>query len=329
MEPFFTIVLPIYNAKKYIKETIDSIMNQDFNDFELLLVDDGSSDGSGEIAKHIASLYGNAKYFKKANGGICNARNYGLKKSSGRYIMFCDHDDIFEPQILRSVYDILKKKKSDILKFSYLTSVVVNNNILKQYENHCFNQCITSTDLKNNYTQFNNFINTIWNGAYSRKFLDENGIEFDEDIKYGQEDVIFNLKVLNCNCHISMFNRKGYHHFIRYGQSTSRKFNINKLEAIIKSLRLEKNFLNPLKAEMKIALTGKYIRSYFVSIGMIHNPFNKNDIKTNFLEFKNELPQIKYTELIKQSRNHMKDVVKIFLFYIRAYRILIKIMGIQ
>lgn len=93
MNPIISIIVPVYNGDKYLSRCVDSILNQTFQDWELLLVDDGSTDKSGEICDEYAIKDKRIKAFHKKNGGVSSARNYGIKHIEGEWIMFCDADD--------------------------------------------------------------------------------------------------------------------------------------------------------------------------------------------------------------------------------------------
>ena len=93
MNPEISIIVPVYNVEKYLKRCIDSILNQSFTDFELILVDDGSTDNSGEIIDEYAIKDERIKVIHKENGGLSSARNVGIEYSKGNYIAFVDSDD--------------------------------------------------------------------------------------------------------------------------------------------------------------------------------------------------------------------------------------------
>lgn len=98
--PAISIIIPIYNAEKYLRLCIESILSQQFEDFELLLINDGSRDGSLEICNEYAAKDGRIKVFDKPNGGVSSARNLGLDNASGEYVMFVDSDDRLAPDAL-------------------------------------------------------------------------------------------------------------------------------------------------------------------------------------------------------------------------------------
>ena len=107
--PKVSVVVPVYNAEKYIDRCIDSILSQTFEDFELILVDDGSPDKSGKICDNYAAKDNRVKVIHKQNGGVSTARNVGIENSTGEYIMFVDSDDYIDNQML----EVLLQKTSD------------------------------------------------------------------------------------------------------------------------------------------------------------------------------------------------------------------------
>ena len=107
-----SIIVPIYNAKDYILETVASVQAQTYTDWELLLVDDGSTDGTGEmLSRHLAQLQDpRIKFLPKENGGAAKARNYGLKQAAGRYVAFLDADDLWTEDKLEKQLAFLEAK---------------------------------------------------------------------------------------------------------------------------------------------------------------------------------------------------------------------------
>jgi len=95
--PLVSIIVPVYNGEEYLQETIHSILSQDYQNIELLLINDGSSDGSEKLIKAIAENESKIRYYSKENGGVACARNYGIDKAQGDLIAFCDQDDLWLP----------------------------------------------------------------------------------------------------------------------------------------------------------------------------------------------------------------------------------------
>ena len=113
--PLVSIIVPVYNAREYIEKCIDSILMQSFDDFELIVVDDGSSDGSGEICDIYAKRDGRIKVIHKKNEGLVRARKDGFYISAGRYIAFVDADDWIEPDMMNSLYSKMVEENVDIV----------------------------------------------------------------------------------------------------------------------------------------------------------------------------------------------------------------------
>ena len=95
-----SIIVPVYQVEKYIRQCVDSILAQTFTDFELILVDDGSKDGSGQICDEYAAMDRRVKVIHKENGGLSDARNRGMDQAAGNYFMFIDSDDYIAPTML-------------------------------------------------------------------------------------------------------------------------------------------------------------------------------------------------------------------------------------
>lgn len=118
----FSIIVPVYNAEKYLNECIESILNQTFKDYELILVDDGSKDESGEICDRFSDGNDFISVLHKENGGQISARRLGLKNAKGEYCLFCDSDDFLELDALEKINKIIEQSKPDIIiynAFSY------------------------------------------------------------------------------------------------------------------------------------------------------------------------------------------------------------------
>lgn len=114
MTPELSVIIPVYNTEKYIKECVDSIINQTFKDYEIILVDDASTDGSGRICNDYAEKYDFIKTIHKEHGGPTHTRKAGLKEARGVYVSFIDSDDYIEPEMYGFLMDKLIKYDADI-----------------------------------------------------------------------------------------------------------------------------------------------------------------------------------------------------------------------
>ena len=115
MKPLISIIVPIYNVEKYLSRCINSVLSQTFPDFELLLIDDGSTDKSGYICDGYAQKDSRIKVFHIENGGVSAARNYGLDNARGEWITFVDADDWIDKDMYYKLYNIWKIKSISLL----------------------------------------------------------------------------------------------------------------------------------------------------------------------------------------------------------------------
>lgn len=124
-----SIIVPVYNVSKYLAKCLDSLLFQDLesDEYEIIVVNDGSTDNSGDIAKQYADKYSNIILIEQENQGLSGARNTGIKLAKGEYIQFVDSDDYLEPNVLKTLADKMESDNLDILRFNY-------QNVNEQYE---------------------------------------------------------------------------------------------------------------------------------------------------------------------------------------------------
>lgn len=185
----FSIIVPVYNVEKYLNECIKSILNQTFNNYELILINDGSTDES----KKICQLYeSNSKvcFIDINNSGVSNARNVGLKQAKGEYVLFVDSDDCLKENALEKIDQELNQD-IDLLIFS---SEKIYTNAKK--EKILKNEFIEKNEalkllLKNDY-----FCGYVWNKVFKRKIINNNKLKFNTKI-FMNEDLLFCFNYIN------------------------------------------------------------------------------------------------------------------------------------
>ena len=116
-----SIIVPVYNVKAYLQKCVDTLLDQDLelSDYEIILVDDGSTDGSGILCDGLAATHGNVRVIHRENGGLSAARNTGILAASGEYLQFVDSDDYLNPAVLKGLLGQAKTQELDILRFNY------------------------------------------------------------------------------------------------------------------------------------------------------------------------------------------------------------------
>ena len=121
-----SIIMPVYNSEKYIKNAVLSVLNQTYKNLELIAVDDGSTDNSLEILNNIKKEDSRLKVYAKENGGISSARNYGIDRATGEYIGFIDNDDEYVPELIADNIKLIVKYNAEIIKFNKIKRILIN-----------------------------------------------------------------------------------------------------------------------------------------------------------------------------------------------------------
>lgn len=193
-----SIIIPIYNGEKYIERCLYSVQKQTYKDFEVLLIDDGSTDNSKKICKQFVERDNRFLYFYKNNGGAGTARNFGLEKCSGEYVVFPDCDDWVDERYLEILYNQMIEMNLDLCICNsrhYDNDGTTKKNKKKYYGNDIFFQ--TNESVKENYLMLLKlgFVQGPSDKIYRMSIIKENNLKFPA-LKRSQ-DVVFNLDYLN------------------------------------------------------------------------------------------------------------------------------------
>lgn len=181
--PEISIIVPVYNTEKWLRRCVDSILAQTFKDFELLLIDDGSTDNSGTICDEYVGKGPRVRVFHKSNGGVSSARNLGLNNVRGKYIAFCDSDDWVENNYLSVL--------SDNDKCCY--TVVIERHALNEQRKIISKSIEESAVIILKY--FCPYFQTPYNKLFLNSIIQEGNIRFDEAFRVG-EDILFNIQYI-------------------------------------------------------------------------------------------------------------------------------------
>lgn len=176
MNDLISVIVPIYNVEKYLKKCIESLINQTYDNLEIILVDDGSPDGCGKICDEYALMDGRIHVIHKENGGLSDARNAGIDFAKGQYFMFVDSDDYINVNMVKSLYDAILFFQADLAICRYKN--VFDDEIMDYTgacnENDAF--VITKEDYLSTYEYYHDrkseFI-VAWNKLYSRRLFDD------------------------------------------------------------------------------------------------------------------------------------------------------------
>lgn len=141
-EPLITVIVPVYKVEKYLHNCVDSVINQTYKNWELILVDDGSPDNCPQICDHYAAKDRRIKVIHKANGGVSSARNMAIDNAQGEYVAFLDSDDFWHADYLKILLDLSVKYSADIVQCSFIRGIetvfpIINKKVkVKSFDNH-------------------------------------------------------------------------------------------------------------------------------------------------------------------------------------------------
>ena len=193
-KPAISVIIPVYNAQDGIKRCVDSLLNQSFNNFEIILLNDGSKDNSLNILKEYELKYSFVRVIDKQNEGVAVTRNKGILLAEGEYTMFMDNDDFVDSDYIETFYQAIHEKKLDLVIGGYKR---INQD----------NQIIFSQDIQQSeWSKY--IIMAPWAKVYRTEFLKTNNLEF---FDYGiGEDIVFNLAAYKTTDKIGLLDYKGY-----------------------------------------------------------------------------------------------------------------------
>lgn len=240
---FVSVIVPIFNAEKYIEKGIENLLNQTTKEIEIILVDDGSTDNSGKICDQYGELQ-NVKVLHKKNGGLCTARNAGLVHAEGKYISFMDADDYMDLNAYEEIINVLKNNDIDILDFGwrYISDTgEKTENFHENPKNVLLDKEYIKTEilppLLNLQEDRSKFVyDFAWNKIYKKEIIDEYQIEFDKK-RRTWEDRIFIVEFLKYSRNYYCMDQCFYN-YVSVQQSLSRRYNSQYLELILRNYNL-------------------------------------------------------------------------------------------
>lgn len=332
-----SIIIPVYNTGEILRRTINNVLNQTMRDFELILVNDGSTDNSLSICNEYSKKDSRIVVINKKNSGICNSRNRGIKEAKGEYIAFLDHDDEVDCHLLEDNYILAKKYNADIVKFGYEYIYCLKNKYIRKKSSNKIDNLLVldKNKIMNTYMNLNKnrILVYIWDGLYKKSFLESNKILFDSRYTVGREDIAFNIL---CYMHVSklIFNPKVYYKYYAYEISTyngmKKEKYIQYCEDVLANFQLEKILLKKI-----ICLDGyyeyRYLKQVMEIIGFLLEHVNNVSLKEiqYYLNIFSKKHIIK-KDILKKGFKWLNTKQKIFLilFYLKknlAIAILIKL----
>ena len=250
--PDISIIVPIYNAERFIKKCIDSLLNQTKQELEFILINDGSTDNTESIIKKYTDK--RIKYFKNKNQGIGKTRNFGISKAKGKYLMFIDSDDYIAENACEELYLKAKTSKADIVVCDFYK--VYDNKKIEEIKLPSFK----TTSLKDNPNILIDINLAPWNKLYKTSLIKENNIKFVEGIKY--EDAPFVAEALDKSNKIAKLD-KCLNYYVIHGNSETtvrdeRVFDILKIVDLIRTYFKDKKYTKEVVDKLTVRIITNY-----------------------------------------------------------------------
>ena len=200
---FLSIIVPVYNTVKYIHDCIDSILEQSFSDYELILVDDGSTDGSDEICDRYAEKNDCIRVIHKENGGPASARNAGINQANGDWVLFVDSDDYLTKDALKVLFDAVQKNPADVYSYNIIKVNKKGEMISKDLhhiENHGEQFVTERQNAEFIYGKLLKY-KIGWEACvqlFNRGIIEKKGLRFMDTTKEFAEDLLFTVQYYTC-----------------------------------------------------------------------------------------------------------------------------------
>lgn len=289
-----SIIVPFYGVEKYIDKCLNSLVSQTLKDIEIIMVNDETPDNSQDIVDKYLKKYKNVVCYKKKNGGQGSARNLGLEKAKGKYIMYVDSDDYIDIHMCEKLYNKIEENKDDIV-------ICGNYEVNEDYEIIKEDSCYSYDD--HNNLELNLLLSrpTVWNKIYRKDYLLKNNAQF--RLKVWYEDMDFTTKNVFNTKKISFLDEPLYYYLIRQGSTMNNKNLERNMELISAFEELNKTYKNNKKVINKIEYLCIYNMYICGNTRLITSANKLSDAKKYIKEFNNYIyetyPNFKKNEYLK------------------------------
>ena len=282
--PIISIIIPIYNTGKYLEKCLDSIVKQSFNDFEVICVDDGSTDNSYDILTEYKNKYNNFKIIHQYNQGVAVARNTGLKYVDGDYIIFIDSDDFIKNDYLEKLYNECIKTNADVVIcnfYRYYDKLSTSIPVLYKKRRGIY----SSDDILKSLIPDNLIHSYLWNKLWKKNLFDNMVFP---NIKY--EDIAIMCQLFYKANKISIIDDSLYYYRIRK-TSIVRNYSITTQNDYMKAyfytriFLKENNIYNKFKSSFKLLSLKVFLVMFFINIFLIKEYNSFKILKNNFVKF--------------------------------------------
>lgn len=226
MSELISIIVPVYKVEDYLERCVDSIINQSYKNLEIILVNDGSPDNSGKLAEELAKKDERIVVYHKANGGLSDARNYGVAKAKGTYIGFVDSDDYIHKDMYKNLYDLIKSENTLVAESN--VTRIYGNTERPHYEGQPYRKTISVKEYVREYLTMEKVYGSVWCKLIDSKLAKES--TFPKGKYY--EDIYYNYDLVQKVDRISITSEAHYYYYIRENSITTEKYSPKQLDLI-------------------------------------------------------------------------------------------------
>lgn len=302
-----SVIMPVYNAEKYLSKSIESMLSQSLKEIELILVNDGSKDNSLEICREYEKKDNRITVINKKNGGACIARNTGIEKARGKYIQLVDADDYIESNMLEEQYNLGEKTDAQVVMCGMKFDVHQKNGQIVISEAHYKDIVLRSQDdIKPIFMDlFDNLLfNYTHNKLYNTEFLRSNNLNFIEWLPIDQ-DTNFNIDVFRVLDRLTISTKSYYHYVKTFEETIVSRYHSNKFEVRtfrydrLKQLLIDWDIYNETNKKQLASMYIHYVIECF-------EMFNHEKCQLSIDEKKKEIRNILKTMQVKEAINEIE-----------------------
>ncbi len=318
-----SVIIPVYNGEKYLKKTIDLLLNQPYEDVEIILINDGSTDGSQEICEYYSHKFEKIILINKENEGISAARNTGIAHATGEWISFVDQDDEISPYIYLAFTNNINQKEDFIIAGKEMMVIGDSDQIIDDIK-YTYPPCFLFEKEKIFEIMFNTNRDSaglhLWNCLFKKSIIKQYSIMFETKLKYGHEDSLFNIEYMSNCSSIKMIPDIVYQYYRRSRSSTSLKINDLYIDDYKLFICRAKDAYQNLKINKEELF---YVYCYRLGISL----YAQYGINKSIEEKKNDLSEI--TKFVEKKFDHrvkvsIKDlyslIIWIIIFFLKRQR---------
>lgn len=282
-----SILMPVFNGEKFIEKTVDTIINQSFKNWELIIANDGSTDMTEVICKKLAEKDRRIRIISKKNTGVANTRNILLTQAKGRYIGFVDGDDEIDKDMYMRLYSQIKKTESQLCICGFVKRKIIDEADIKEKKYGLeIKDFIEVAELKKYYGEIlsNRLLNPLWNKLYVREIIQKHNILFIDKLTTG-EDFYFNIEYLKYIQKVAFCKELLYIYctYNNYNSNITSKYIEDMYSVILERKLIMKKYLKEIDCysiKNKIAIN----KRYFYGVALVIKNLFHEDSNNNFKE---------------------------------------------